>query len=163
MPHRDEISWTTIISGYVASSDTIEALTLFHTFLLAETLSPDPFLLSLALKACTSSISLLPHGEAIHALTLKAGTLLSVFVGSSLVDMYSRSKTSAALRVFDEMPFRNALSHGLRHRRICPCRALLRRPHVVSLTCGRHTYPRFPHLRHRPQGMRGRRVYPSWR
>ncbi|KAG0492796.1 hypothetical protein HPP92_006194 [Vanilla planifolia] len=110
MPHRDEISWTTIISGYVASSDTIEALTLFHTFLFAETLSPDPFLLSLALKACTSSVSLLPHGEAIHALTLKAGTLLSVFVGSSLVDMYSRSKTSAALRVFDEMPFRNVVT-----------------------------------------------------
>ncbi|PKA66571.1 Putative pentatricopeptide repeat-containing protein [Apostasia shenzhenica] len=113
MSHRDEISWTTIVSGYVAASNPIEALSLFSSFLAEDSLYPDPFIISLAIKACGSTPSLLAHGRAIHALTLKSGAFLSVFVGSALLDMYSRSApsdTSTPLQVFDEMPVRNVVT-----------------------------------------------------
>ncbi|KAL0921477.1 hypothetical protein M5K25_008553 [Dendrobium thyrsiflorum] len=113
MHHRDEISWTTIISGYIAASNPNEALSLFYSFLTDSSLSPDSFILSLALKACAFNSSFHPDGHAIHALTLKSGALHSVFVGSSLLDFHSRATPndpSAALKVFEEMPQRNVVT-----------------------------------------------------
>ncbi|KAK8937616.1 putative pentatricopeptide repeat-containing protein [Platanthera guangdongensis] len=113
MSRRDEISWTTIISGYVGACNPNEALSLFHSFLADDSLSPDSFVLSLAVKACASSPPLHPHGHAIHALSIKSGAISSVFVGSSFIDMYSRATPddpAAALQVFGEMPFRNVVS-----------------------------------------------------
>ncbi|XP_020599931.1 LOW QUALITY PROTEIN: putative pentatricopeptide repeat-containing protein At3g47840 [Phalaenopsis equestris] len=113
MHHRDAISWTIIISGYIAASHHNEAISLFYFFLTDSSLSPDSFILSLALKACALTPSLHPHGHAIQALTLKSGAVHSVFVGSSLLDFHSRASPndpSAALKVFHEMRQRNVVT-----------------------------------------------------
>ncbi|KAI3808429.1 hypothetical protein L1987_24380 [Smallanthus sonchifolius] len=110
MPHRDEVTWTTLISGYVKSSDSSEALSLFSTMWVDPTQRMDPFLLSLVLKACAASFSA-KRGESLHGYCVKTDFVSSVFVGSALLDMYMKTgKVYEGCRVFDEMPIRNVVS-----------------------------------------------------
>ncbi|KAK3034116.1 hypothetical protein RJ639_034468 [Escallonia herrerae] len=70
----------------------------------------DPFILSLALKACAHNLNVKP-GESLHGYCEKTGFVNSVFVGSALLDMYMKTgKTTEGCRVFNEMPVRNAVS-----------------------------------------------------
>ncbi|XP_077244317.1 tetratricopeptide repeat (TPR)-like superfamily protein [Tasmannia lanceolata] len=110
MPQRDEISWTTIIGGYVNSSNASEALSLFWLMWVDTTIRMDPFILSLALKACGCNLAL-KQGECIHGYSVKSGFVNSIFVGSALLDMYTKAGSiSTARRVFAEMPLRNVVS-----------------------------------------------------
>lgn len=110
MLHRDEITWTSMISGYVNASNASEALILFSHMWVCPTIRIDPFVLSLVLKACGRNLEL-KHGESIHGYSVKTGLVNSVFVGSALLDMYSKTGCSSlGCRVFDEMPIRNVVS-----------------------------------------------------
>ncbi|XP_019182874.1 PREDICTED: putative pentatricopeptide repeat-containing protein At3g47840 [Ipomoea nil] len=110
MPHRDEVSWTNMIAGYVNASNSFEALSLFYNIWVCPSLQLDPFILSLAVKACGIS-SNAKHGELIHGYSVRTGFVNSVFVGSSLLDMYMKlGKALEGCRLFDEMPTRNIVS-----------------------------------------------------
>lgn len=110
MPHRDEISWTNMISGYVNASDSCEALVLFSNMWVQPGVRMDHFVLSLALKACALNMNLY-YGELLHGYSVKSSFVNSVFVGSALVDMYTKvGKIQQGCRVFDEMPVRNVVS-----------------------------------------------------
>ncbi|XP_010515097.1 PREDICTED: putative pentatricopeptide repeat-containing protein At3g47840 [Camelina sativa] len=113
MPHRDVVSWTAIIKGYVTANDSDEALLLFSSMRRVvdpAVVSPDTSVLSVALKACGQSSNIV-YGESLHAYAVKTWLLSSVFVGSSLVEMYKRiGKMDKSCRVFSEMPFRNAVT-----------------------------------------------------
>lgn len=70
----------------------------------------DPFILSLALKACALNVNV-NYGESLHGYTVKTSFVNSVFVGSALLDMYTKlGKIEFGCRVFDEMPLRNVVS-----------------------------------------------------
>ncbi|KAL3527130.1 hypothetical protein ACH5RR_011786 [Cinchona calisaya] len=110
LPQRDEISWTNMIAGYVNVSDMSEALSLFSRMWVEPNLQMDPFALSLALKACGLSMNE-KYGESLHGNSMKTGLVNSVFVGTALVDMYTKiGRVLDGCRVFDEMPFRNVVS-----------------------------------------------------
>ncbi|CAL1365924.1 unnamed protein product [Linum trigynum] len=110
MPCRDEISWTTIISGYVSAMDSAEALTLFSRMWVEPLLQMDPFVISLALKACGRHSSI-RFGELLHGYSIKSDFVSSVFVGSALLDMYAKvGKIDRCLMVFADMPLRNVVS-----------------------------------------------------
>ncbi|XP_021834160.1 putative pentatricopeptide repeat-containing protein At3g47840 [Prunus avium] len=110
MPQRDEISWTNMISGYVGASDASEALALFSNMWVQPGLCMDPFVLSVALKACGLSLNL-SYGELVHVYSIKSGFVNSVFVGSALLDLYMKiGKIEQGCRVFDQMPIRNVVS-----------------------------------------------------
>ncbi|XP_057786738.1 putative pentatricopeptide repeat-containing protein At3g47840 [Salvia miltiorrhiza] len=110
LPHRDEISWTTMISGYVNASDSSQALSLFSKMWVIPNSRMDDFLLSLALKACGLNVNL-KFGETLHAYSVKTGFVNSVFVGSALLDMYMKNgRVFDGCRFFDEMPLRNVVS-----------------------------------------------------
>ncbi|KAL7614264.1 hypothetical protein Lser_V15G07316 [Lactuca serriola] len=110
LPHRDEITWTTIISGYVKTSNSSEALSLFSNMWVDPSQRMDPFVFSLALKACALSFSA-KQGESLHGYSVKTDLVSSVFVGSALLDMYMKTgKVSEGCKVFDEMPIRNVVS-----------------------------------------------------
>lgn len=111
MTHRDVVSWTTLVSGYVVSCDAMEALRLFSLVRVDPLVAVDSFLLSLVLKACGLA-RLRANGATLHAYSEKAGmAVASVFVGSALVDMYGKmGLLSFALQLFDEMPQRNVVS-----------------------------------------------------
>ncbi|XP_010272292.1 PREDICTED: putative pentatricopeptide repeat-containing protein At3g47840 isoform X2 [Nelumbo nucifera] len=110
MLHRDEITWTTMISGYIGASNATEALILFSHMWTDPMIRMDPFILSVALKACGRILELKP-GESIHGYSVKSGFVNSVFVGSALLDMYTKAGCiSLGCKVFDEMPMRNVVS-----------------------------------------------------
>ncbi|XVF15800.1 hypothetical protein REPUB_Repub09cG0187500 [Reevesia pubescens] len=110
MPQRDEISWTTMISGYVNAMNSNEALLLFSKMWVSPGLSMDPFSLSLALKICALDFNW-NYGESLHGYLVKSGSLNSVFTGSALLDMYAKfGKIEQGIKVFDEMPFKNVVS-----------------------------------------------------
>ncbi|GLT38463.1 hypothetical protein SLA2020_127110 [Shorea laevis] len=110
MPHRDEITWTVMISGYVSAMDSTGALLLFSNVWFEPGLRMDPFILSLALKASALN-SNMNYGESLHGYSVKTDFVNSVFVGSALLDMYSKfGKIQQACRVFDEIPLRNVVS-----------------------------------------------------
>ncbi|KAM1261766.1 hypothetical protein ACFX13_027695 [Malus domestica] len=110
MPQRDEISWTSMISGYVGVSDASEALVLFSHMWVQPGICMDPFVLSVVLKACGLGLNL-SYGEVIHGYSIKSCFVNSVFVGSALLDMYMKiGKIEQGCRVFDEMPIRNVVS-----------------------------------------------------
>lgn len=110
LPHRDEFTWTTVISGYVKASDSSEALSLFSKMWVDPTQRMDPILLSLALKACGVGFSG-KRGESLHGYCVKTDFVSSVFVGSALLDMYMKlGKVNEGCRVFDEMPIRNVVT-----------------------------------------------------
>lgn len=99
-----------MISGYVSAMDPAEALMLFSHMWLQPGLSMDPFVLSVALKACGLNSSV-KYGEALHGYSVKSSFVNSVFVGSALLDMYTKTgKLEEGCRVFDEMPIRNVVS-----------------------------------------------------
>lgn len=110
MPRRDEISWTNIMAAYLNASNASEALHLFSDMWVQPGLRMDPFVLSLALKACGLNMNLY-YGELLHGYSLKSDLLSSVFVGSALLDMYTKvGKIERGCRVFDDMPIRNVVS-----------------------------------------------------
>lgn len=110
LPKRDEVSWTNIIAGYVNSFDMSEALNLFSKVWVEPTIQMDPFILSLALKACGISTNE-ECGKSLHGYCVKTGFVNSVFVGSALVDMYMKfNQVCEGRRVFNEMPLRNVIS-----------------------------------------------------
>jgi len=110
LPYRDEITWTNMISGYVNASDSSEALALFSNLWVQPGLRTDHFTLSLALKACALNMNLY-YGKLLHGYSVKSGLVNSVFVGSALLDMYTKiGKIEQGCRVFDEMPIRNVVS-----------------------------------------------------
>ncbi|KAI3666938.1 hypothetical protein L6452_41979 [Arctium lappa] len=110
LPHRDEVTWTIVISGYVKAFNSAEALSLFSNLWADHAQQMDPFLLSLALKACSLSFSA-KQGESLHGYCIKTDFVSSVFVGSALLDMYMKTgKVYEGCRVFDEMPIRNVVS-----------------------------------------------------
>ncbi|CAA2952547.1 pentatricopeptide repeat-containing At3g47840 [Olea europaea subsp. europaea] len=110
IPHKNEISWTTMISGYVNASDSSEALSLFSKMWVDQRLKMDPFILSLAFKACGLNMNL-KYGEMLHVFSVKTGLVNSVFVGSAILDMYMKNGSVwEGCRIFDEMPLRNVVS-----------------------------------------------------
>ncbi|WOH02416.1 hypothetical protein DCAR_0521805 [Daucus carota subsp. sativus] len=110
LPHRDEVTWTSIISGYVHANDSREALLLFAKMWVQPTLRMDSYVLSLALKACALNVNV-QCGECLHGYCVKSSFVDSVFVGSALVDMYTKvGKIGEGCRVFDQMVMRNVVS-----------------------------------------------------
>ncbi|KAA8538328.1 hypothetical protein F0562_027849 [Nyssa sinensis] len=64
----------------------------------------------LLVKAC-ASLSVLNHGKALHAESIKFGVELDVMVGTSLVDMYAKCGGIVDSRnMFDYMPERNVVT-----------------------------------------------------
>ncbi|CAJ1949296.1 unnamed protein product [Sphenostylis stenocarpa] len=108
--HRDEVSWTTLLGGYVNASDPYEALFLFSNMWVQPGLQRDQFMISVALKACGLGLHIC-LGELLHGFSVKSGLINSVFVSSALIDMYMKvGKIEQGCRVFEKMTVKNVVS-----------------------------------------------------
>ncbi|CAL9160883.1 unnamed protein product [Musa hybrid cultivar] len=130
MPHKNEVSWTVMVSACIESGLPKEALSLLAQMLF----SGDDYYLAIRnlnhitlcslLSACSQAGDL-RVGRWIHAHFTKAGGILDgkdndlVKVATALVDMYSKSgKVDLAHRAFEMMPHKtivtwNAMLSGL--------------------------------------------------
>ncbi|VVA96946.1 unnamed protein product [Arabis nemorensis] len=103
MGDRDNVSWNTIIGGYVQDENESEAFDLFKRMISGSMVSDGACLASI-LKAC-ANIHGLYQGKQAHCLSVKCGIDTDLHAGSSLIDMYSKCGViEDARKVFSSMP-----------------------------------------------------------
>jgi pentatricopeptide repeat protein len=109
MPIQGVVAWNTMILGYVKCGQGQKALELYQEMQQAG-VKPCPVTFVGLLNACASVVAL-EEGRCIHEEIIECGCELSVFVGSSLIDMYAKcGSLEDAQRVFNEMPTRDVFS-----------------------------------------------------
>ncbi|KAM7483310.1 hypothetical protein LguiB_007893 [Lonicera macranthoides] len=89
MPIKDQVSCSSLVSGYARRGYIEEAVQLFHEMLVVD-LEIDSFTISSVLGA-VALLNLSGIGMQIHAYVTKIGLESKVSVGSSLIMMYSKS------------------------------------------------------------------------
>ncbi|XP_010521079.1 PREDICTED: pentatricopeptide repeat-containing protein At3g24000, mitochondrial [Tarenaya hassleriana] len=109
MLERDSVSWTTLISGYSQHEQPQDALLLFSRMLKLG-FRPNEFTLSSTVKAAAAEAGY-SCGRQLHGFCLKSSFDSNVYVGSSLLDMYTRyGLMDDARLIFDTLESRNEVS-----------------------------------------------------
>lgn len=109
MLERDLVSYTMLISGYSQNGESEEALRLFLMMIRTGT-KPNQFTFGSALKAA-GGLQSDGIGRGIHTVCMKCGLGDDVYVGSALVDMYTRyGRMEEARVVFDGLKSKNEVS-----------------------------------------------------
>lgn len=102
IPDKDNVSWASMISGFVQHGCADQALQLYRE-MLSEEVVPDQMTLTAILMACSASFSL-QMGKEIHGHALRKGVQQDV-LGGAIVTMYSKcSALKLARTVFDMLP-----------------------------------------------------------
>ncbi|XP_059632772.1 pentatricopeptide repeat-containing protein At3g26630, chloroplastic [Cornus florida] len=102
MPIRNVVSWTAMIDGYARNQRPEEAFELFWRMQL-DNVRPNEFTLVSLLMACTE-LGSLKLGRWVHDFALRNGFKVGVFLGTALIDMYSKcGSLEDAKRVFGDM------------------------------------------------------------
>ncbi|XP_068661242.1 pentatricopeptide repeat-containing protein At3g26630, chloroplastic-like [Aristolochia californica] len=106
MPVRNVVAWTAMINGYSRIGQVREAFEFFHQ-MQRENVRPNEFTLVSLLIACTK-LGSSKLGSWVHEYAKKEGFKMGVFLGTALIDMYSKcGSIDNALKVFNVMPKRN--------------------------------------------------------
>ncbi|KAJ7566960.1 hypothetical protein O6H91_02G125700 [Diphasiastrum complanatum] len=109
LPKRDVVSWNTMIGGYAQQGLGERALQMFKK-MQQEGIRPDSVLFVSILNAC-ASIGAIDEGKMIHAQIIGCRLQSDIFVGSALVDMYSKcANLVEARQVFDNLPRRDVVA-----------------------------------------------------
>ncbi|KAK4790658.1 hypothetical protein SAY86_017962 [Trapa natans] len=109
MPVRDQCSWNSMLSGFAQHEMFGEALDCFVT-MHKEDYVLNEYSFGSGLSACAGLMDM-TAGEQMHALLLKSPSSSDVFMGSALIDMYSKCRhVESAQGVFDGMTSRNIVS-----------------------------------------------------
>ncbi|KAL8500630.1 hypothetical protein ACS0TY_020275 [Phlomoides rotata] len=102
MPHRDIVSWNSLISGYSSNGYFKEALQVYNQLRL-DSLVPDSFSFSSVLLSC-GGLGEIAEGEIVHGLVEKLGTRSNVIVSNGLLSMYFKfNMLDNCWRIFNEM------------------------------------------------------------
>ncbi|KAL5075185.1 hypothetical protein RYX36_014169 [Vicia faba] len=109
MPEPDQCSWNAMVSGF-AQRDRFEEALRFFVDMHKEDFVVNEYSVGSALSAC-AGLTDLNIGVQIHGLISKSRYSLDVYMGSALVDMYSKcGVVDSAQRAFDDMDVRNIVS-----------------------------------------------------
>ncbi|XP_061360559.1 pentatricopeptide repeat-containing protein At2g13600 [Gastrolobium bilobum] len=109
MPEPDQCSWNAMVSGF-AQHDRFEEALKFFVDMHHENFMLNEYSFGSALSAC-AGLTDLNMGVQIHALISKSHYSSDVYMGSALVDMYSKcGVVDCAQRAFDCMVVRNIVS-----------------------------------------------------
>lgn len=109
MPEPDQCSWNSMVSGF-AQHDCFQESLEYFLGMHGEDFVLNEYSYGSALSAC-SGLREIKVGSQIHASVSKSPYSLDVYMGSALVDMYSKcGNAGSASKVFDEMSERNIVS-----------------------------------------------------
>ncbi|PON97130.1 Pentatricopeptide repeat [Trema orientale] len=109
MKRHDQVSWTSIISGFSKNGHGREAIRMFRQMLSTQ-VRPNSFTYVGAISACSELKEGLEQGSLLHAHVIKLGFNDNNFVASSLVDCYSKwGEMDRAKLVFDEIIERDGI------------------------------------------------------
>jgi len=105
----DMFSWNRRLARYVKAGQHEKTIELYQE-MQQKGMSPDNFTFVPVLNAC-ASLRALEAGRKVHEEIIQSGCKADVFVGSSLVDMYSKcGSMEDACKVFNNMPSRNVVT-----------------------------------------------------
>lgn len=114
MPQRNLSSWNVIIAGCAALENCLSHASLWDFFrkMQIEGFKPNAFTIASMLPVCGGNTGKWDYGMELHCFLVKneldINIDLDVYMGSSLIDMYSRSnRVVLSRRVFDQMKCRN--------------------------------------------------------
>ncbi|PKA52737.1 Pentatricopeptide repeat-containing protein [Apostasia shenzhenica] len=113
MPQRNIISWSSMISMYTQHGQAEEGLSLFSTFARSFSFSnsSNEFMLASVLSACLQSPTVIDCALQVHCLAIKTGYSSDVFVGTALVNFYSKTGfMEKAMSIFNELPVKNSVT-----------------------------------------------------
>ncbi|KAL5973536.1 hypothetical protein ACLOJK_030187 [Asimina triloba] len=97
------VLWNSMIRAYTRTADHKKALELYHE-MIERGVQPDNYTFTFLLKACTG-VSGLDDGVAIHREIVQKGLECDVFIGTALIDMYSKlGQIETARELFERMP-----------------------------------------------------------
>ncbi|KAH7298675.1 hypothetical protein KP509_25G053700 [Ceratopteris richardii] len=109
LPHRDVVTWTSVMLGFVQSGEAHNAINLYEK-MCEIGLHPSKHTLVTLLKACTQ-LKNLQIGQEINDCIVQRGLDMDLFVGSSLVDIYAKCGLLIdAKRIFEMMVSHNTVS-----------------------------------------------------
>lgn len=110
MPHRDQVSWASILTAYNQANLPRRTLSIFRAMLADDGLWPDHFVYASLVKAC-ASLGSIRLGRQVHASFLLSPFCADDVTKSSLVDMYAKcGLPDDARAVFDSILVKNAVS-----------------------------------------------------
>ncbi|KAJ4971827.1 hypothetical protein NE237_004926 [Protea cynaroides] len=118
MTRRDLVSWSSLIACFANNGFGHEAFAVFREMQVTTDIIPDEVMI-VSLISAVSSLGTLELGRWLYVFIYRNGFDLTILLGTSLIDMFSRCGSIVeARRVFDEMPTRNvhtwtALINGL--------------------------------------------------
>lgn len=102
MKRHDQVSWSSIISGFSRNGHGIEAVAMFKEMLTTE-IKPNSFTYVSVVSACTGLTGTLEQVSLLHAHAIKLGFNFNSFVVSSLIDCYSKfGMVGQAALLFDD-------------------------------------------------------------
>ena len=87
MGEKNQVAWTTMISGYAKNHYPREALLLYNE-MEKEEVDPDEVTMACLLSACTE-LRDLECGKKLHAHIHESGMRICIVLGTALVDMYA--------------------------------------------------------------------------
>ncbi|CAK9186036.1 unnamed protein product [Ilex paraguariensis] len=110
LPHRNLLSYNTMIRMYSENGLSYSALKLFSEMLTSGNQKPDKYTYPFVIRAC-GGLSMLELGVMVHGLTVTNGFVANTFVGNSLLAMYMNcGDKEGATRVFQTMQERTVVS-----------------------------------------------------
>lgn len=108
-PEPNEVTWNTMIVGYVQLGDGEKAMNLFSS-MIGNDMQPTEVTFSSVLRACAGFAALDP-GLQVHSLTIKTRYNNDIAVANSLIDMYAKcGRINDARLTFDKMDKREEVS-----------------------------------------------------
>lgn len=96
MPHRDLVSWTSIVSGYVSERNVVQAFRLFGE--MRKDVEPNSVTVITLLQGCNVSV-IVVLGKQFHGYILKKGFLNDKSVKNALLQVYSNQGTSEDVEI----------------------------------------------------------------
>ncbi|KAM3324584.1 pentatricopeptide repeat-containing protein [Capsicum chacoense] len=103
MPKRDMISWSSVITMYTQYGVYDESLSIFNELTRSWKEGVNEFVLA-SVVSCCGRLGSIVKGVQLHCFVVKGGFDQFVYVGTGLIDFYSRGgDVMGARRVFDDM------------------------------------------------------------
>ncbi|XP_064973075.1 pentatricopeptide repeat-containing protein At4g33170-like [Musa acuminata AAA Group] len=110
MPHRDTVTWNSLLSAYALHGLTDDAIHLFRLLLRCPTVAPTRLTFTPLLKLCSAAADLFPTSQSLHSFAIKIGLGSDAMVSSALVNVYSKfGFLQEAQHIFDGMDERDVV------------------------------------------------------
>lgn len=110
MPHKNLITWSSMVSMYSQQGYSEEALMVFVDLQRKSGEHPNEFVLASVIRACTQ-LGVVEKGAQLHGFVVRSGFDQDVYVGTSLIDFYSKNGNIEEARlVFDQLSEKTAVT-----------------------------------------------------